>query len=102
MQVEGSIWIYPVIKDHMRIMIYSGDTDACVPTYGTKQVIQELGWPVTEGWRPIYTDGQVTGYAENFEGLDFYTVRGVGHMAPQWARKPVTNMMMSWIHNEPI
>lgn len=102
MQTEGSIWIYPVLRNKYRIMIYSGDTDGCVPTYGTKEWIEELGWEKTQAWRPILTNGQVSGYAENFDGLDFYTVKGVGHMAPQWARKPVTNMMMSWIHNEPI
>lgn len=102
MQSEGSIWIYPVLKNKIKIMIYSGDTDGCVPTWGTKQWIEELGWDVTQPWRPLYTDGQVTGYAENYAGLDFYTVKGVGHMAPQWARTPVTNMMMAFVHDEPI
>jgi len=102
MQAEGSIWIYPILRNKMKIMIYSGDTDGCVPTYGTKQWIEELGWKTTQGWRPLYTDGQVSGYGQNYEGLDFFTVKGVGHMAPQWARKPVTNMMMAWIHDEPV
>ena len=102
MQSEGSIWIYPILRNKLRIMIYSGDTDACVPTYGTKQWIEELGWATTQGWRALYTDGQVSGYGQNYEGLDFFTVKGVGHMAPQWARKPVVNMMMSWIHGEDV
>jgi len=29
--------------------------------------------------------------------MDFVTVHGVGHMAPQWAREPVTTMINNWI-----
>jgi len=29
--------------------------------------------------------------------MDFATVHGVGHMAPQWAREPVTTMITNWI-----
>ena len=39
MNPEASYWIYPLLKDRYRIMIYSGDTDGAVATYGTKQWI---------------------------------------------------------------
>ena len=32
---------------------------------------------------------QVAGYITKYDGLDLLTVKGVGHMAPQWARQPV-------------
>jgi len=41
----------------------------------------------------------VRGYVTQHEGLDFATVHGVGHMAPQWAREPVTTMITNWIQN---
>jgi carboxypeptidase C (cathepsin A) len=59
-----------------------------------------LNWPVEAEWRPWLTNGQVSGYVEKYDGLDFVTVKGVGHMAPQWAREPVTNMITAWIHGE--
>ena len=99
-QTEASIWIYPILQNKYRIMFYSGDTDGAVPTYGSKQWIQQLDWGVKEEWRPWFTDGQVSGYVERYDGLDFVTVKGVGHMAPQWARKPVTDMITAWIHDE--
>jgi hypothetical protein len=43
----------------------------------------------------------VRGYVTQYEGLDFVTVHGVGHMAPQWAREPVTTMITNWIQNQP-
>ena len=89
-QPEGSEWIYKVLRGAgIRMMHYSGDTDGAVPTYGTKRWIQTLNWPVIEEWRPWMTNGQVSGYTEEYEGLRFTTIKGVGHMAPQWARRPV-------------
>lgn len=35
-----------------------------------------------------------------YDGLDFVTVHGAGHMAPQWKRKEVTGMITSWLHDE--
>jgi len=99
-QTEGSIWIYPILKNKFRMMFYSGDTDGAVPTYGSKQWIKQLNWDVKEEWRAWETEGQVSGYVERYDGLDFVTVKGVGHMAPQWARKPVTDMINAWIHDE--
>ena len=84
----------------MKILFYSGDTDGAVPTYGTRRWIQKLNWDVQEAWRPWFTDGQVSGYIEKYDGLDFVTVHGVGHMAPQWKRKPVLDMLNAFIYDE--
>lgn len=100
-QVEASMWIYPVLKAAgVRMMHYSGDRDGAVPTYGTKGWVKSLKWPMTKEWRQWKTDGQVSGYIEKYHGLDFVTVKGVGHMAPQYARKPVKDMISAWIHGE--
>jgi carboxypeptidase C (cathepsin A) len=97
---ECSMWIYPILRHQTRILKYSGDTDGAVPTYGTKQWIKMLDWPVEQEWRPWFTEGQVSGYVEQYDGLDFVTIKGVGHMAPQWARQPTQEMVLAWIHNE--
>ena len=99
-QDEASMWIYRVLQGKTRLMFYSGDTDGAITTYGTKRWIKELGWPTVDAWRPWYTNGQVSGYTEQYDGLKFVTVKGVGHMAPQWARQKVTNMISAFVHNE--
>ena len=81
-------------------MFFSGDTDGAVPTSGSRKWIKDLNWDIVKPYTPWITDGQVSGYIEKYDGLDFVTVHGVGHMAPQWKRKPVTNMISAWIHNE--
>jgi len=89
-QQEGSMWIYQVLKDtDIRMMFYSGDTDAMVPFSGTRKWIKELKMTVKEKWSPWMTNNQISGYKVRYDGLDFVTVKGVGHMAPQWARQDV-------------
>jgi serine carboxypeptidase-like clade 2 len=55
-------------------------------------------------WRPWYTNGtngsQVSGYVEEYDGLTFATVKGVGHMAPQWARQAVQEMITAFMAGE--
>eukprot|EP00343_Euplotes_focardii_P006726 CAMPEP_0205821030 /NCGR_PEP_ID=MMETSP0206-20130828/4631_1 /ASSEMBLY_ACC=CAM_ASM_000279 /TAXON_ID=36767 /ORGANISM="Euplotes focardii, Strain TN1" /LENGTH=452 /DNA_ID=CAMNT_0053116205 /DNA_START=42 /DNA_END=1400 /DNA_ORIENTATION=+ len=101
LQKEGSHWIYPLLKaNNYKILKFSGDTDGAVPTYGSEQWIRDLNWPVTQEWTPWIVDGQVAGYNKQYEGLNFTTIHGVGHMAPQWKRKEVTQMITGFIHGE--
>lgn len=55
---------------------------------------------MVEPWRQWLTNDTPSGYVEKYDGLDFVTVKGVGHMAPQWARQQVTEMMSAYIHDE--
>lgn len=82
------------------MLFYSGDTDGSVNTYGSKRWIKSLGWPLKNDWRAWMVDKQVGGYIERYDGLDFVTVHGTGHMAPEWKPKEVEKMFSNWIHNE--
>ena len=41
---EASKWIYKVLKNKIKMMFYSGDTDGALPTAGTKNWIESLKW----------------------------------------------------------
>lgn len=78
-----------------------------VSTYGTERWIQKFGWKVDEDWHHWHLkEGtkqevrQVAGYRKVYDGLIFQTVLGVGHMAPQWARKQSLQMINDFIFNE--
>ena len=45
---DGSIGLYTVLKGKYRMLVYSGDTDGAVPTYGTKRWIESLGWTISK------------------------------------------------------
>mmetsp|Transcript_20421 Transcript_20421/g.23586 ORF Transcript_20421/g.23586 Transcript_20421/m.23586 type:complete len:468 (-) Transcript_20421:31-1434(-) len=101
LQKEGSVWIYPLLKAAgIKILKFSGDTDGAVPTYGTERWIRDLNWDVKKEWHPWLVDNQVAGYNKFYDGLNFTTIHGVGHMAPQWKRKEVTQLITAFIHNE--
>ena len=101
LQKEGSFWIYHLLKrNNIRILKFSGDTDGAVPTYGSERWIRDLGWDTVKEWQPWIIDNQVAGFNKYYDGLTFTTVHGVGHMAPQWKRKEVTQLITGFIHNE--
>ena len=72
----------------LKVLHYSGDTDGVVATLGTLNwITKTLQATVTEEWAPWYTpDMQLGGYFQGYNGLNFTTVHGTGHMVPQWKR----------------
>ena len=43
----------------LRVQIYNGDHDMCVPHTGAEAWTRSLGLPVLESWRPWLIDDQV-------------------------------------------
>ena len=64
--------------------MYSGDTDGSVPFVGTREWIWKLNLGEVQDYRSWYVDEQVAGYYEIYEGLTFVTIKGAGHMVPQF------------------
>lgn len=55
--------MYPKFVEKYRVMIYSGDVDACVPYSGTEMWTSNLGFHVSDAWRPWTLDGsRMAGY----------------------------------------
>jgi len=59
---NGSIWIYPIMmKEGLRLWVYSGDVDADVPITGTLAWLdlyrEEHGLPIIEPWREWWVQG---------------------------------------------
>ena len=98
---NGSIDVYERLYNKYRILKYSGDTDMAVPTYGTRDWIDNLNWEVTSYWRQFMVDGQVGGYVEtrNNGNFVFATIHGAGHMAPQWRPAPTYRAVFNFINN---
>jgi serine carboxypeptidase-like clade 2 len=85
------------------VLVYSGDTDGVIPTYGTKRWIEKLNWPVDQGktWKQFMVDSQVGGYSESRDNgkFVFATIHGAGHMAPQWRRSYTYHVVYQFIKN---
>ncbi|KAL6906462.1 hypothetical protein ACP4OV_004063 [Aristida adscensionis] len=83
---DSDLTVVPVVKKlaetGLRIWIFSGDTDARIPTTSTRYTLKKLGLPIKEDWSPWYHRKQVGGWTVVYDGLTFVTVRGAGHMVP--------------------
>jgi carboxypeptidase C (cathepsin A) len=86
----GSYFLYPgLVNSGIRINVYSGDTDSCVATEGTRawinKLVTEMPLTAAVNWTEWMLNGQVGGfytrYGPNFR---FNTIRGAGHMCIQW------------------
>jgi len=55
---------------------------------------------VLQWWKPwLISDVQIGGYFEKYYGITFATIRGAGHMAPQWRREAAYHIFSSFIRN---
>ena len=101
---EGSVWTYPtLIKEGIRILIYSGDTDVVVPYNGNQAWIQNLKLETEEPWRQwrAFNDkNNVAGYIVKYKGLTFCTIKGTGHMVPMWKPKESFYMFQQFINDK--
>jgi carboxypeptidase C (cathepsin A) len=99
--------LYKTLAEKYRLLIYSGDVDGCVPFIGTQEWTEGLGFEVKESWRPWnsgttndpsanITAGYVTSYSADSvtakHTFHFATVKGAGHMVPEF--KPVAALAM--------
>jgi carboxypeptidase C (cathepsin A) len=71
----------------LRIWFYTGDTDGAVPFTGSVRWIPKLNMKIVESYRPWIVNGQTAGYVQEYDGMTYVTIKGTGHMAPQWKRQ---------------
>ena len=101
---EGSIWTFKTLmKEGLRILIYSGDSDAVVPYNGNQLWIRDLKLETIEPWRSWRVDNDpdnIAGYVVKYNGLTFCTIKGTGHMAPMWKPKESFYMFSKFLKEE--
>jgi carboxypeptidase C (cathepsin A) len=96
--------LYSEMAGKVEIMVYNGDVDPACDYVSNQRCIDGLEIPVAEPWRPwkysdphvydpshaesggVQTGGWVTKYAATSldKPLYFLTIKGAGHMVPQW------------------
>jgi len=79
---------YPFLVKNIKVTIYNGDWDACVPYTDNEAWTEGMGYSVKSPWHPwTYDDGQVGGYATTYTANDFtfVTIRGARHEIPETA-----------------
>ena len=86
-----------MINAGLNILIYSGDVDGAVPTIGTRMWIKNLNLGILESYRSWMVNEQIAGYTTLYTGLRLVTIKGAGHMVPQWKPAQAHHMLLSWL-----
>ena len=94
---KASQWIWEELKGKYRMMHYSGNIDAVVPTQGTLGWINALNRTVVEDWRQYSVEGQVGGWIKDFDGITFAEINGAGHMVPQDKPAVASYLIFNWL-----
>jgi len=97
--------LYKKLFQKYRILIFSGDADACVPHWGTERWTREMNFDLTYDWHlwdsvSMEKNLRVTaGYVINYEHLTYVTVKGAGHMVPQYKPAFALTMFKNFLEN---
>ncbi|KAK9846351.1 hypothetical protein WJX81_002116 [Elliptochloris bilobata] len=91
-----------LLSQGLRVLIYNGDHDLCVPHTGAEAWTRSLGLPPIGAWRPWLVGGQVAGYAQAYKGLTYATVLGAGHFVPECKPAEALHMITSFLADVPL
>lgn len=107
---DPTLPLYPELVKKIRVLIYNGDADACVPYKGNEEWTTGLAAQgvVTEAeaWRPWFSDeapdvpaGYVTTYNVTGSGtqFSFLTIRLSGHMVPMFRPAPALTFLKRFL-----
>mmetsp|Transcript_21512 Transcript_21512/g.54995 ORF Transcript_21512/g.54995 Transcript_21512/m.54995 type:complete len:520 (+) Transcript_21512:54-1613(+) len=92
-----------VEEQSMRVLVYNGDTDPGINSFASQNWTVALGFEETQAWRPWTVDGQqqMGGYVTRYAGgFDFLTIRGAGHMVPEFKPKASLEFLTRFLNNE--
>ncbi|KAL6841844.1 hypothetical protein ACP4OV_028356 [Aristida adscensionis] len=97
--------IRELLKNNIRVWVYSGDTDGRVPVTSSRYSVNQLQLPVAAKWRPWFSStkgaGEVGGYVVQYKGnLSFVTVRGAGHQVPSYQPQRSLVLVQSFLANK--
>lgn len=91
-------------EDGFRIFLYYGDTDMACNFLGGEWFVDQLNLELKRARAPWYTNkGQVAGYDMVFDkDFTYTTIRGAGHMVPQFKPTYAYEMFTHFLKNQPL
>jgi serine carboxypeptidase-like clade 1 len=97
-------WYKEVIANNtLRVLVYNGDTDPCINSFQAQNWTRNLGFKETQSWRAWTLDScqRMGGYVIRYENnFDFVSIRGSGHMVPQFKPQASLEFLMRFLKGE--
>ncbi|XP_068943596.1 lysosomal protective protein-like [Petaurus breviceps papuanus] len=97
--VDMAPFYQELLQSNIRILVYSGDTDMACNFWGAEKFVVSLNQPVMMSYQPWYYKRQVAGFFKEYEQITFLTVKGSGHMVPQYRPAQALKMFESFLRN---
>jgi len=106
----ASITLWPELVQKLRVLIYNGDADSCVPYNGNEQWISTLEdqgkLKETKEWAPWFTSNRAApaGYVTRYQApgatvdFSFQTIRLAGHMVPTFQPEAALVMLKDFFN----
>ncbi|XP_072374729.1 lysosomal protective protein-like isoform X2 [Scyliorhinus torazame] len=88
-----------LLSKGLRVLVYNGDTDMACNFLGDNWFVQSLKQKKTLDYQPWTYNKQIAGFYEQYGNLTFLTIKGAGHMVPQWAPARALKMFESFLSN---
>jgi len=100
-------YVHVLEQTDLRVLVYNGDTDPAVNMFATQDIyfnyFEEQKVPKTHPWHPWTLDGkiQMAGYVTEWaKKFHYLTIRGSGHMVPEYKPKAAYTFFSKWLNNE--
>mmetsp|Transcript_1622 Transcript_1622/g.2622 ORF Transcript_1622/g.2622 Transcript_1622/m.2622 type:complete len:438 (+) Transcript_1622:1650-2963(+) len=98
--------LMPYILDNIRVLVYNGQDDLIVNSPGTELMIESLQWKdirkFQEAKRNVWrVEGEVAGYAQSYNNLNYVFILKSGHMAPHDQPFNAREMVYKFVNQEP-
>ena len=90
-------------KTDLRVLVYNGDADPSINSFVAENWTVALGYDETQPWRAWTLDGcrKVGGYVTRYrQNFDYLTIRGSGHMVPQFKPAAAAAFLETWLSGE--
>ena len=86
------------------MLVYNGDTDPSINSFVAQNWTSHLGFKPSQSWRPWTIDGcrRMGGYVTRYATarFDYLTIRGSGHMVPQFKPAQALEFLSTWLHDK--
>lgn len=83
------------------VLLYNGDTDIVCPLNSAADFVSQLNLNVTSKRRTWLYNNQVAGFVDERGPLTLLTVKGSGHMVPQWRPAQAFQMITNFLAGKP-
>nr|XP_002732440.1 PREDICTED: lysosomal protective protein-like [Saccoglossus kowalevskii] len=88
---------YKALLQKYKGLVYNGDTDMACNFLGSQWFVDSLNLKETQERQAWVHKKQVAGFYHKYKNLTFVTVKGAGHLVPQWKPGPAYQMITNFL-----